>query len=438
MQISVIGLGKLGLCTAGCFAAKGNRVVGFDRNPGLMQALRERRVPIDENGLQELLDSAWERLGTADSIAQAVAESEATLVVVPTPSGADGRFSNRFVAEALREIGRALRDKSEFHIVDVVSTVMPGSCESDFVPLLEETSGKRCGVGFGLVYNPEFIALGSVIRDFLHPDLVLIGASDRRSGEAVAELYASMVESSPRIDIMSLVNAEIAKLSLNCFVTMKISFANALAEACENTRGADVDVVTRAIGADSRVGSKYLLGGMGFGGPCFPRDNVAFQRFAQDAGSDAIIGKAVVEVNLRTLDRLEIAVREVPKGAKVALLGMSYKPGTHIVEDSQSIEFAARLSAEGYRVSVFDPKAMESAKSELGEAVEYARDVGGCVEGAAAIVLLTDWAAWKTLDWRGLRERTAPDCLLVDCWRKMDVVSRGLFRYKALGLGPAA
>lgn len=438
MRISVIGLGKLGLCTAGCFASKGNRVFGFDLNASLMRSLRGREIPIDETGLGDLLSSAWESLELVDSIGQAVMESEATLVIVPTPSGPDGRFSNRFVVDVLREIGQALRDKEGFHIVDVVSTVMPGSCEREFIPLLEGASGKRCGTDFGLVYNPEFIALGSVIRDFLHPDLVLIGASDKFSGERIAQLYGSMVESSPRFETMSLVNAEIAKLSLNCFVTMKISFANGLADACERVRGADVDVVTRAIGADSRVGSKYLLGGMGFGGPCFPRDNLAFQRFAQEAGTDALIGKAVVEVNNRTVDRIESLVRQVETGSTVALLGMSYKPGTRVVEESQSIELASRLSAGGYRVRVFDPKAMESAKSVLGGAVEFCADATICTQGAAAIVLLTDWPDWGRLDWEGIRERAADDCLLVDCWRRMDNSWRGLFRYRALGLGPSA
>jgi UDPglucose 6-dehydrogenase len=246
MRLSIFGLGKLGLCTAACFAARGHTVMGFDLNPDLMAALQARQNPLRETGLDELLSQAWPHLTVTDDIAALVTGSEVSLIIVPTPSQPDGRFSNRLVEEVLEALGPVLKKKPDFHVVDVVSTVMPGSSEGVFKPLLERLTGKKCGRDFGLVYNPEFIALGSVLHNFLNPDLVLIGASDDRSRDLVRELYLDACDNSPHIAAMSLINAEIAKLSLNAYITLKISFANELAGLCERLPGADVDVITGA------------------------------------------------------------------------------------------------------------------------------------------------------------------------------------------------
>jgi len=260
MNISVIGLGKLGLCTAACFAARGHRVIGLDKNKYIVDKLQAKQCPIDENDLKQLLDKAWQNLTTTTDIENAVFNSEITLIIVPTPSGPDGRFSNKYIEDVLHAIAPVLKKKNEFHVVDVVSTVMPGSCDKCFKPLLENISGKVCGRDFGLVYNPEFVALGSVIKDFLDPDMVLIGTSDEHSSALVRGLYVTTCNNSPHIVIMSLINAEITKLSLNCFVTMKISFANELASICEKVPGADIDVITDTLGLDTRIGKKYLRG----------------------------------------------------------------------------------------------------------------------------------------------------------------------------------
>lgn len=436
MNISVIGLGKLGLCTAGCFAAAGHNVIGYDTNASLMSSLKEENCPIDENGLPELLAAARPRFSLAAGYAETVNRSDITLIIVPTPSQLDGRFSNEWVKEVLHALAPELRRKSSFHVMDIVSTVMPDSCDALFVPLLELATGKICGADFGVVYNPEFIALGSVIRDFLNPDMVLIGASDERSSAMVRALYESTCKSRPAIKVMSLVNAEIAKISLNCFVTMKISYANALAALCERVPGADVDVVTSAVGADSRVGSNYLKGGLGFGGPCFPRDNLAFQAFAREIGGDAPLGDAVVTVNNRIPVRLRRLITEhIAPPARLALLGLSYKADTHIVEASQGILLARSLLAAGYRVSLHDPKALSGAHAELGDAPDYAASIEECIAGACAIALLTDWPEYRTLDWRCMSHLVRPPCLLLDCWRVAREVSKETFIHRPVGIG---
>jgi len=436
MEISVVGLGKLGLCTAACFASAGHTVYGFDLSVHFRSELKSRRNPIAETGLSELLESAWDNLQIVDSYEAALQDSDITLIIVPTPSLPDGRFSNEYVVKALEGLSPALREKSGFHIVNVVSTVMPGSSDAVFMSLLEQATGKRCGTDFGLVYNPEFIALGSVIRNFLNPDMVLVGASDERTGSVVAELYASTCKTSPAISIMSLVNAEITKISLNCYVTMKISYANGLAAICEQVPGADVDVITAAIGADSRVGSKCLKGGLGFGGPCFPRDNIAFQAFAEEFGAEALLGKAVVAINDSIPKRLFIKISEhcVPP-AKVALLGLSYKADTHIIEESHSIMLAKLLIRSGYRVVVHDPQALESARSCLGDTVAYSCDLYEGMAGADAIALLTDWPEYRRIDWQRTAAATIPGTLLLDAWRLVMKENVPDFTYVAVGAG---
>lgn len=441
MNISVIGLGKLGLCTAGCFASAGHQVYGYDLNDHFRTELKAHRNPIDETGLSDLLELAWESLHIVDSFEAAVNASDITLIIVPTPSLPGGRFTNDYLIKVLEALIPALKNKADFHIVDVVSTVMPGSCDSIFTPLLERGTSKRCGIDFGLVYNPEFIALGSVIRNFLNPDMVLIGASDDRSGSAVRDLYASTCKTKPTMSVMSLVNAEITKISLNCYVTMKISYANGLAAICEQVPGADVDVITAAVGADSRVGSKCLKGGLGFGGPCFPRDNIAFQAFAEEFGEDALLGKAVVAVNNNIPERIfkKISARCAPP-AKVALLGLSYKAETHIIEESHSIMLATSLVAAGYQVSLHDPKALDYARVQMeGEvSVVCHDDPYDTLAGASVIALLTDWSEYRELDWARIAELVPANTVIIDSWRIATDKNLSAFSYIPLGVGTPA
>jgi len=436
MNISVIGLGKLGLCTAACFASAGHTVYGFDLNDHFRCELKARRNPVDETGLSELLDSAWENLQIVDSYEAALRDADITLIIVPTPSLPDGRFNNDSLVKVLEGLAPALKSKNSFQIVDVVSTVMPGSCDTIFKPLLEQATGKRFGTDFGLVYNPEFIALGSVIHNFLNPDMVLIGASDERSGSIVRELYASTCRTNPTMSIMSLVNAEITKISLNCYVTMKISYANGLAAICEQVPGADVDVIAAAIGADSRVGSKCLKGGLGFGGPCFPRDNLAFQAFAEEYGAEALLGKAVVAVNNSIPKRLFNRISEqCAPPAKVALLGLSYKADTHIIEESHSLVLAKSLVAAGYQVALHDPTALDAAHGLLGDDVVCCADLYECLTGAAAIALLTDWPQYRALDWERIAKIVLPGSLVLDSWRTAKNNDMSAFTYVPVGVG---
>ena len=274
--LSVFGLGKLGAPMLAVFAHKGFEVIGTDLNPAFVDAINDGRAPVEEPGLAGMIAANRARIRATLDPAEAVAASDASFIIVPTPSGPDGFFRNDYLVSALEAIGRAIRAKAGYHLVVVTSTVMPGATGGILRETLERASGRRVGPDLGLCYNPEFIALGTVVRDMLNPDMILIGQSDAKAGDMLEAIYRQSVESRPDYQRMNWVNAELCKIAVNTYVTTKISYANMIAGMCDRLPGADADVVTHALGADSRIGRKYIKGAIAYGGPCFPRDNKAF------------------------------------------------------------------------------------------------------------------------------------------------------------------
>lgn len=426
IKISVIGLGKLGLCTATCFASKGYDVIGVDINDQLVNDINSGKSPIEEPGLQELLSQSVSNIRATTSIPKAIKETDVSFIIVPTPSNEDGSFSNGFVISVIEEIGKALITKDSFHVVSVTSTVMPGTTASIVKPLLEELSGKVCGVDFGLVYNPEFIALGSVIKDFLHPDMILIGESDAKAGDIVQSIYDDVCVNEPHYTRMSWVNAELTKLSINCYVTMKISYANTLAAVCERLPGADVDVVADAVGHDSRIGTKYIKGALGFGGPCFPRDNRAFIQVAKDVMINAELAEAVINVNESQVERICSSISDViGDGNKITVLGLSYKPETNVIEESQSIAIATNLIGQGFDVTVYDPAVTQMHLSDIN--LSFSDSIKNAVADCDLCVIATPWREFNSLDPSMLKS----EAIVFDCWRLLD--SKKFVNYVAVG-----
>lgn len=436
-RVSVIGLGKLGLSMAVAFAKRGFRVVGMDCNEATVAAVNAGQSPIRETGVQELLTQFRRRIRATTSVEEAVAGSDATFIIVATPSGKDGFFSNEQLLPAVEKTAKALRGKKGRHIVSVTCTVMPGTTMGVVRRTLERKSGKRCGRDFGLIYNPEFIALGSVVRDFLNPDFVLVGESDRKTGDAVERFYARLCENGAPVARMKPVEAELAKISLNCFCTTKIAFANMLAELSERIPGADAGVITRAIGLDRRIGQRYLAPGLGFGGPCFPRDNVAFRAFSRGLGVEVPIPEAVHASNRRQPVRVVARARRMlPRGGRVAVLGLAYKPHTPVVEESQALAIAANLaSARGLDVVVHDPMAMDSARRVLGASVRYAGSATECLRGADLCIVATPWPQYAGLTASTLK-RSMRKARVLDCWRCLPArVVAGIDAYVSVGAG---
>jgi len=436
MKLSIIGLGKFGSPMAAVMAHKGHTVVGVDVNADFVKAIQEGRPPVREPQLAEMITANRERLSATTNYEEAILATDVTFIIVPTPSEQSGRFSMAYVLKAAESIGAALR-KKDWHLVVLSSTVMPGSTETVLKPALERASGKKCGEDFGLCYNPEFIALGSVVRDMLNPDMVLIGESDPRSGAILEELYTGVCESNPKIRRMNYVNAELTKLSVNTFVTTKISYANMLAQVCETLPGADVDVITAAVGCDTRIGTKYFKGALGYGGPCFPRDNRAFSALARDNGAPALLAEATDALNNRQAPRMaEQILAKLPKGGTAGVIGLSYKPYTEVTEQSQGIFIAQKLLEAGVKVIVYDPEAMNNAKRELSGNVTFASSTAEVVRAVDVLAITTPWPEFARITMDDIRNGPVA---VVDCWRMLSPEARECVpEYFTLGKGWSA
>ena len=432
--VSVIGLGRIGSPLAACLGACGLSVVGIDVDKSKVDKLNRHEPPVFEPGLGALLESSAGCV-SATTDGAAVAQTAVTFVAVRTPSRRQGEFSLRFVLSACRDVAKGIAAKDDYHLVVLVSTVMPGSTGGRVKAALEEASGRRCGTEFGLCYSPALAALGSVIRDLISPDFVLIGESDARAGDLLCSIYAQLCRADVPVVRTSLVNAEIAKLAINSFVTTKITFANTLARMCERLPGADVDEVTAAIGLDRRIGPKFLKGAISYGGPCFPRDNFAFAALARHIGSPAYLAEATDRANREGISVLaDLAISRLPSGGRVGVLGLAYKPDTDVVDDAPGVLLANELDGRGVDVMVHDPVATDAAREILTERVAVASTCRDCVSASDVLVIATPWKQFQQLE-SDLFDDGRPR-LLIDCWRLIDEHRLpGIVEYLPLGCG---
>lgn len=395
-RIGIIGAGKLGANMAAALASKGFDVLVCDVDQKKVDAINNGQAPVSETGLASLIADNRERLRATTNIGETVRFADVTFVVTATPSLPDGRFSLEYILPVCEEIGREMGrfpfGKVAFHPVVITSTVMPGDTWGPIRETLERHSGRVCGESFGLAYNPEFIALGSVIHDFLNPDFVLLGASDPVSEYRVSSIYRKFTDAP--IASMSPTNAEITKLAVNTFLCTKISYGNMLLRICQNIPGADCDVVSAAVGLDSRIGKKLLRGGTSYGGPCLPRDAKAM----------ATLGQSFPLV-IDSFNRAQITwlVDMVDQNAEppICVLDMAYKPGTNIIEESAGKYLVEALIDAGVEMSGFD--------------------------AAKTVVLTTPDPQYLDLDWSGKH--------VIDCWRMLKHLS-GRPGYLPLGIGP--
>lgn len=435
-NVSVIGLGKLGGSMLAGFASRGLNVIGVDVNQHAVDAVNAGRAPVQETNLAETIAANKERIRATMSTDEAVLGSDISFVIVPTPSDERGAFTLQYARYAFKSLGQALRKKDGYHVIVLTSTVLPGATRHGLLPILEQESGKQCGPDFGLCYNPEFIALGSVIRDFLNPDFYLLGEFDARSGDALEQIHHRVSQNNAPVKRMSLENAELAKIAVNSYVTMKISYANMLAEFCEKLPGGDVDVVSDALGMDKRIGRKYLTGGFGFGGPCFPRDNVALSFMGNQLGVDSRLLKTNDDYNRSISQRYVEKLRpHLPKGANVAVLGLAYKPLSHVIEESPGVYLCRALADAGYRVIGHDNLAAPYAEAALKMHALVTDSVEAALKDADVVLVTTTDKAYTAL--------TADQLLggkstvtVVDFWRTLKHLAHDpRIRYVPVGLG---
>ncbi len=436
-KVSVIGLGKLGASMAAAFASRGLDVVGVDVNQRSIDLVNEGKAPVQETNLDETISANKERIRATTSHEDAILNSDISFVIVPTPSDERGAFSLQYAAWAFKEIGKALAKKKTYHNVVLTSTVLPGSTRQALIPILEKESGKKAGRDFGVCYSPEFIALGSIIRDFLNPDFTLIGELDDKSGSQLEEIYSRVMTNGSPSARMSLENAELTKISVNSFVTTKITFANMLAEICEKLPGGNIDIVTNALGLDTRIGRKYLTGAIGYGGPCFPRDNVALTFIAKELGVEARLAETTDSMNRAVAQKVAEKIRPmIREGATVAVLGLSYKPFSHITEESQGVFIAKQLSKNGVRVVAFDPMSNEMALEEIRRHIVVLDSVEECLRQAEAVLITTPDPFFRQLTAENFKNERA-EVMVFDFWRILQEKLAGQkhIKYVAFGNG---
>jgi UDPglucose 6-dehydrogenase len=439
VRISIIGTGYVGLTTAVCFASRGYRVIASTKNEENVRTLNTGRAPFYEPGLDEALAHSIKskHLRAEISRAKAVSETDVSFITVGTPDQPNGKIDLRYIVSASEDIGRALRDKNGYHVVVVKSTVTPGTTRDVVKQALEKTSDLAAGRNFGLCMNPEFLRQGSAIEDTLHPDRVVVGEYDKRSGKVLEELFNDFYELSVPILKMGLESAEMVKYASNTFLATKISYTNEIANVCERVPGVDVSQVMAGVGLDTRINPRFLNAGAGFGGSCFPKDVKALCKFAEAYGYKAPLLRAVLAINdaqARHVAQLALTALGKPEGKKVALLGLAFKPNTDDLREAPSLKIAKVLITAGARVSAFDPVVKKISLPEF-DALECAGSIPACLTGAHCCVVVTEWEQFKVLtpdDFINHMTRPA----VVDARRIFDARQfRDRLMFSAVGLG---
>ncbi len=399
--ISVIGTGYVGLSAAVCFASRGYPVIASTQSAEKLAQIRARKAPFYEPALERMLADAITSgsLQIVGERADAVMRSDITLISVATPENADGSVNLTHVKDACEQVGGALRDKPGYHLVVIKSTVVPGTTNGMLRPLLERAANKTAGDDFGVCMNPEFLRQGSSVYDTLHPDRVIIGEFDARSGERLQTLYNDFYPSAVPILRMNLASAEMVKYASNSFLAMKISYANEIAGICECVPGLDVSEVMDGVGIDRRISRAFLNAGAGFGGSCFPKDVSAIASFAGSRNYATPLLRAVLDVNAAQAEHVAELVGAALgsiHGKRIALLGLAFKPDTDDTREAPALKIARALMLAGAEVAAYDPVVVEAEVPGFGVQTS-ARSLDECLAGAHCCVVVTEWDQFKAL-----------------------------------------
>jgi UDPglucose 6-dehydrogenase len=432
MHVAMIGTGYVGLVSGACFADFGHDVVCVDKDAGKIARLERGEIPIFEPGLESIVAENVKagRLSFTTNLAEGIAGAQAVFIAVGTPSRrGDGFADLTYVYEAARDIARALKGNA---VVVTKSTVPVGTGRE-----VEDIFRKeRPDLEVSVVSNPEFLREGAAIEDFKHPDRIVVGVEDERSKDVMRELYRPLYLNETPMIFTNRATSELIKYASNAFLATKITFINEMADLCEKL-GANVQEVAKGIGLDGRIGGKFLHAGPGYGGSCFPKDTLALVRTAQSVGAPTKIVEAVVEINDRRkkdmANRIVAALGGSVSGKTVAVLGLTFKPNTDDMRDSPSLDIVPALQAKGAKVRAFDPEGMDEAK-KLFKDVEFCSGVYEPMEGADAVVIITEWDEFRALDFPRVKSLlNAPVLIdLRNIYRPARMAEAG-FRYFSIG-----
>ncbi|MDJ1430895.1 UDP-glucose 6-dehydrogenase AglM [Halostagnicola sp. A-GB9-2] len=427
MKISIIGSGYVGTTIAACLADIGHDVINVEIDEEIVESINAGDAPIHEPGLQErIAEHAGSRL-QATTDYDAVCETDVTFLCLPTPQADDGSLDLAIMEAASESLGETLADKSDDHLVVVKSTVLPGTTEEVVAPTVTEAAETQIGDGVEFAMNPEFLRMSTAVADFLEPDKVVFGTTDDSAAATLRELYAPILEREETDLVETDVReAELIKYANNAFLASKVSLVNELGNISKEY-GADAYKVLEAVGLDDRVSERFMRSGLGWGGSCFPKDVNALRAGAREQGYEPDLLDAVVAVNDKQPRRLVDALDEhVPlEGARIAVLGLSFKPDTDDIRKSRALDVTESLRAKGATVVAYDPVAMDNVRERYPD-LEYAETAESALEDADGAVLATDWEEFDDLSFDGMARRVVVD------GRRVDVDTHGLEVYEGL------
>ena len=438
MNIAIVGTGYVGLVSGTCFAEMGVNVTCVDIDKEKIARLKRGEVPIYEPGLDEMVlrNHREGRLNFSTDLAEVIDDVEVVFSAVGTPPDEDGSADLKYVLEVARTFGRNI---NKYTLLVTKSTVPVGTAARVKAAVAEELAKRGAEVPFDVASNPEFLKEGAAIKDFMSPDRVVVGVESDRARELMSRLYRPFLLNNFRVIFTDIPSAEMIKYAANSMLATRISFMNDIANLCELV-GADVNMVRKGIGSDSRIGSKFLYPGCGYGGSCFPKDVKALIKTAEKRGYKMRVLSAVEEVNDRQKSIVfEKLVRhlggvEALKGKKIAIWGLAFKPETDDMREATSLVTMRLLTEAGATVRVFDPVAMDECRRRVGDAVEYAKDMYDCVLDADALLMLTEWKQFRLPSW-GVIIRSMKRPLVIDgrnIYDPADMEAQGL-EYSCIG-----
>ena len=435
MKIAVIGTGYVGLVSGTCFSELGVRVSCLDIDQKKIDNLNKGILPIWEPGLKDMVDDNMHKglLSFTSDYAEALKDAEAAFICVGTPPDEDGSADLKYVLAVAREIGRNI---SDYIVVVTKSTVPIGTSEKVRKAVADEIAARNVDIKFDVASNPEFLKEGSAVADFMKPDRVVVGVDSEKAKELMTRLYRPMLLNNFRVIFTDIPSAEMIKYAANSMLATRISFMNDLANLCELV-GADVNMVRKGIGSDTRIGSKFLYPGCGYGGSCFPKDVKALIKSASDYGYSLEILTAVENVNNRQkeilFDKVYKYFKGDLKGKKIAMWGLAFKPNTDDMREAPALVLAEKFSSMGAQIYAYDPVAMEEAKRRLGDTITLCKSPYKATENADALLLVTEWSEFRVLDYKLLEKMKQK--LIFDGRNIYDPAEVRKFGFQYFGIG---
>ena len=435
MKIAVIGTGYVGLVTGTCFSELGVRVSCLDIDKNKIDNLNKGILPIWEPGLKDMVDDNMRKglLSFTSDYAEALKDADAAFICVGTPPDEDGSADLKYVLAVAREIGRNINN---YMVVVTKSTVPIGTSKKVRKAVADEIAARNLDIKFDVASNPEFLKEGSAIADFMKPDRVVVGVDSEQAKELMTRLYRPMLLNNFRVIFTDIPSAEMIKYAANSMLATRISFMNDLANLCELV-GADVNMVRKGIGSDTRIGSKFLYSGCGYGGSCFPKDVKALIKTASDYGYSLEILKSVENVNERQKEILYNKVYKYfdgdLKGKKIAMWGLAFKPNTDDMREAPALVLAEKFTSMGAEIFAYDPVAMDEAKRRLGNMITLCKSPYEATENADALLLVTEWSEFRVLDYKQLEKMKQK--LIFDGRNIYDPAEVRKFGFQYFGIG---